>query len=1124
MPGSVPGPVFVPVPGLAFGSGAAIGLGTHREGTVTTRVLELKDIYKDYPSGDDIVRALKGITIKFRDSEFVSILGQSGCGKTTLLNIIGGLDHYTTGDLVINGRSTKGYNDKDWDTYRNHSIGFVFQSYNLIPHQTVLRNVELALTISGVSRGERTRRATEALVAVGLGDQLHKKPTQMSGGQMQRVAIARALVNDPDIVLADEPTGALDSETSVQVMEILKKVAQTKLVIMVTHNPDLAERYSTRIVRLLDGQITEDSNPYVLNVAEIGASGSFPISKRERRRAEKAARKASGKGKKRMSFFTALGLSMRNLATKKGRTTLTAFAGSIGIIGIALILSLSNGAQDYINQVEQDTLSSYPVQLQSENVDMSALMSAMSSMMGADGGEDESDSGSNSSQSATPTEITTNNIMTNIITKLGSGSTNNDLAAFREYLESDDGSRIYDLASDVRYGYDTTLYVYSVNTDDGVLQVNPSTILESLGLGGMMGTSDQTEDETAANSIVSSLGSSTGGMMSSTDVWDQLMNNDDLLESQYDVLVGRMPENYNEVVLITDKNGRISDYLLYTLGMKDQDEVDEMLQDVVNGEELEPADVETYDFDDFLGMEFKLVPSSDFYQKQEDGTWANMKDDEDYMTGVVNDAESIEIVGVIRPNDNAAIEEDQGALGYRADLMEHLLEEIDSSEVAQAQRDNPTTDIFTGLPFERNDDGTLTEAGQAAQDAEEAERAEREAAAAAAASGEATGTDATAGGEAAGTDATATGAGAAAEPAAPTMDDLTAYLAQLDATDPDTANYIRGLVTEAQNAGTPDDQIVAGMQGQFPGFAEYVSAQQAAAAAAGADGTGAAAATTDGTAPTLTTIDDLNAYIATLAATDPDSAAQMQAGIEMMRSQYGMTDDQIVAQFAASIAEAAGDQADEEATVSDATYEGNLRKIGVADVDSPSSIDIYAKDFDSKEEITSIIEDYNTRMQDEGEEGKVIQYTDYVGLMMSSVSTVIDAISYILIAFVAISLVVSSIMIGIITYISVIERTKEIGILRAIGASKRDVSRVFNAETFVIGLISGALGIGVTLLLIIPINIIVYQVAGVANLAALPWNYAAILIAISVVLTLIGGLIPAHMASKKDPVLALRTE
>ena len=920
-------------------------------------MLELRDIYKDYPSGDDIVRALKGVSIKFRDSEFVSILGQSGCGKTTLLNIIGGLDHYTTGDLVINGRSTKGYNDKDWDTYRNHSIGFVFQSYNLIPHQTVLRNVELALTISGVGRRERTERAEEALIAVGLGDQMHKKPNQLSGGQMQRVAIARALVNNPDIVLADEPTGALDSETSVQVMEILKQVSQTRLVIMVTHNPELAMQYSTRVVRLLDGRITEDSDPFE-PAPQLGGDWSRrPQSKRERRRAIKEARKASGKGKRRMSFLTALNLSMRNLLTKKGRTVLTAFAGSIGIIGIALILSLSNGAQGYINSVEQDTLSSYPVQLQSENVDMSAMLAAMGAMTGSGGDEVE----------GTPTEITTDNVMTSIIERLGSGSTHNDLGAFRDYIENGDGHVIYDYANDVRYGYDVILNVYSSDTSDGVVQVNPSTLMSTIGLSSMS-TTALAENDSAAGSLVSSM-SSMSPMMSEVDAWDQLLNNQEVLDSQYDVLAGRMPQSYDEVVLITDKDGHISDYLLYTLGLKDQQEVADMLQDVVDGEDLSVPNPETYAFDDFLGMTFKLVPASSRYQQNADGTWTDMSEDEAFMTSAISAAEDLTVVGVICPNENASIEETNGAIGYRADLTEHLIELNNSSAIAQAQQADPTVDVFTGLPF---------------------------------ATGE--------------------------ETAAPTY-----------------------------------------------------------------------------------TMDDVYAYMATL---DAEMQAAMQAQIDQAYA-AGMTDDQIVEQFAAML------PVPQE---SDATYEGNLEKMGVADVSEPTSIEIYAKDFESKELITNLIEDYNAQMEEDGEESKVLQYTDYVGLMMSSVRTVIDAISYILIAFVAISLVVSSIMIGIITYISVLERTKEIGILRAIGASKRDVSRVFNAETFVIGLLSGVLGIAVTLLLLIPANLIIHNLTGIANMAQLPWIGAGILIVISVLLTLIGGIIPSRMAAKRDPVTALRTE
>ena len=917
-------------------------------------MLELRDIYKDYPVGDDIVRALKGISVTFRDSEFVSILGQSGCGKTTLLNILGGLDRYTTGDLVINGRSTKGFNDKDWDTYRNHSIGFVFQSYNLIMHQTVLRNVELALTISGVSRKERLRRAEEALIRVGLGDQMHKKPTQLSGGQMQRVAIARAIVNNPEIILADEPTGALDSATSVQIMEILKELSQDRLVIMVTHNPELAQQYSTRIVRLQDGHITADTMP--CEPPDSFRRSQAPMTRRERRRAEKQAREASGKGKKRMSFLTALGLSFNNLRTKKGRTVLTAFAGSIGIIGIALILSLSNGTNEYISGVEEDTLSSYPVTLEAKTADFASMLTSMSSAIAADAAaEDER-----------PVDaVLSDNIMTNMIQRMTSSSTTNDLEAFKAYIDDSDsdGARIKDLVNDIQYGYDTTICAYAADTSNGLVRTNPSTVMTSLGFEQEEGQ-DSTAD--AASGLMSDMASSMSSMGgSSVDVWKQLMDNDELLESQYDVLAGRLPEAYNEVVIITENDGTVSDYLLYALGIKDQAELSQMIQDAYAGEELDEPDVESYSYDELLDLQFKLVLPSAYYSQNEDGTWTDRSGDEEYMKSVVDAAEPLTVVGIICPNENAAIEEDNGSIGYTAELTEYVVEKNTESAIVQQQLNNPDVDVFTGIAFTPAENPTYT------------------------------------------------------------MDDVTAYMNTLD---------------EATRAG-------------------------------------------------------------------------MQAQIDQARA-AGMGDDQIVAQFAPLLTQ----------PTTTATYEGNLEILEVSDLDDPSRISLYAKDFESKEEITGIIDDYNDQMRDQGEDDKVIQYTDYVGLIMSSVRTVIDAISYILIAFVAISLVVSSIMIGIITYISVLERTKEIGILRAIGASKRDVSRVFNAETFVIGLFSGALGIGVTLLLLIPANIIIHSLTGISGMAQLPWIGALILIAISVVLTLVGGIIPSRMAAKRDPVTALRSE
>ncbi len=918
-------------------------------------MLELRDIYKDYAVGDDVVRALKGISVTFRDSEFVSILGQSGCGKTTLLNILGGLDRYTTGDLIINGRSTKGFNDKDWDTYRNHSIGFVFQSYNLIMHQTVLRNVELALTISGVSRKERVRRAEEALIRVGLGDQMHKKPTQLSGGQMQRVAIARAIVNNPEIILADEPTGALDTATSVQIMEILKELSQDRLVIMVTHNPELAQQYSTRIVRLQDGNITADTMPY--HPEEGYRRAHVPTTRRERRQMEKELRAQSGKGKKRMSFLTALGLSFNNLRTKKGRTILTAFAGSIGIIGIALILSLSNGTNEYIAGVEEDTLSSYPITLESSTMDLGSLLTSMSAMAGGSSSDEDGD--------AAVDEVASDNVMTTMIQRMTSSQATNDLEAFKAYIDDpdSDGARIKDLVNDIQYGYDTTLYTYASDTSNGLVRTNPSTIMNSLGL-----QQETTQDTTAdaASGLMDSMTSSMSAMGgSSTDVWKQLMDNEDLLKSQYDVLAGRLPEAYNEVVIVTENDGTVSDYLLYTLGLKDQSELSQMVQDAYAGEELAEPKAESYTFDELMNLSFKLVLPSDCYSQNEDGTWTDRSGDEEYMKSVVDNAETLKVVGIIRPNENAAIEENNGSVGYTAALTDYIVEQNRASAIVQQQLNNPDVDVFTGIAFTPS------------------------------------------------------------ETPAYTMDDV--------------YNYMNTL----------DEATRAGVQAQID-----------------------------------------QAYAA------------------------GMTDEQIVEQFAGVLTQ----------PTTNATYEGNLDRLEVSDLDSPSSISIYAKDFDSKEEITDIIDAYNTQMQNDGEDAKVIQYTDYVGLMMSSVRTVIDAISYILIAFVAISLVVSSIMIGIITYISVLERTKEIGILRAIGASKRDVSRVFNAETFVVGLFSGVLGIGVTLVLLIPANIIIHNLTGIAGMAQMPWVGAVVLIVISVLLTLIGGLIPSRMAAKRDPVAALRSE
>ena len=879
------------------------------------RMLQLKNIVKDYVSGDTTVQALKGIDITFRDSEFVSILGQSGCGKTTLLNIIGGLDQYTSGDLIINGRSTTKYKDSDWDTYRNHTIGFVFQSYNLIPHQSVLSNVELALTLSGVSKAERRKRAVEVLEKVGLGDQIHKKPNQMSGGQMQRVAIARALVNNPDILLADEPTGALDSATSIQIMELLKEISKDRLIIMVTHNPELAEKYSSRIVRLLDGKVTDDTMPYEPTDSRVTENN-------------KAKRVKKKKGTS-MSFLTALSLSANNLMTKKGRTLLTAFAGSIGIIGIALILALSSGFQSYIKKVEEDTLSSYPIAIEEEQVDYSSMMSVF---MGQHVGEaSEKEDG----------KIYSNNIISEMLNSMMSQVKVNNLADFKKFIE-DRNNGFDELVSDIQYGYSTTLNIYKEDTSDGIVQVNPSTVLDTIGMGQLSGMS--------GSSMMNS--SMMGG--GSWDVWSELIGNRTLLESQYDVIAGRWPDAYNEIVLIVDENNEISDYALYALGLKDQNEVADTMTRLAKGEEIVSYKTE-YTYEDILDLRYRLIVNTDFYSyNEENDSYTDVRDDEDSYRAAIADGIQLQVVGILRPDPDAVTGAVSGSVGYTSALMEYVINKINASDIVKKQAAAPETDVITGLPFTK--------------DGEEVEMEN-------------------------------------------TFDITTL---------------------------TPEQQ----------------------------------------------------AYLASLSQEELDTlmASYMQPA------------------------------------TSSATYDGNMEAFGVADLEKPSSIMIYPVDFASKDMISDKISEYNDAVRAEGREESVINYTDYIGLMMSSISTIINAISYVLIAFVAISLVVSSIMIGIITYISVLERTKEIGILRSIGASKHDISMVFNAETLIVGFVSGAMGIIVTMLLIIPINAIIKNLSGISNVAGLPWLAALILVLISMALTFIAGLIPAKMAAKKDPVVALRSE
>ncbi len=869
-------------------------------------MLKLENIKKDYITGDTAVHALKGVSVEFRKSEFVSILGQSGCGKTTLLNIIGGLDRYTSGELYIGGRATSDFRDRDWDNYRNHSVGFIFQSYNLIPHQSVLSNVELALTLTGVPRAERRRRAAEALEKVGLADQLNKKPNEMSGGQMQRVAIARALVNDPEILLADEPTGALDSETSVQIMELLKEISKDRLVIMVTHNPELAKQYSTRIIRLLDGNITDDTMPY---------SGD----------GEEKTEKKSGK-RPSMSFLTALSLSLNNLMTKKARTFLTAFAGSIGIIGIALILSLSNGVNAYIARVEEETLSSYPITIEQAGMDVSQLVS---DLMGKNEPSGDREDG----------KIYSNNVMTEMMSTMVNGISANNLSELKKHIEKT--ADFSDNSSEIEYKYSTVMNIY----DEKGSRVNPNTVF----------------------STVFPEGQSSGGNMqmsssfSNTEVWTRLFENKDFLKKQYTVIAGRMPEKYNEIVLAVDKNNQISDYALYSLGLKDSAELEEMMKKAQAGEKIEPTAEVSYTYDDILGLKFRLLCNTDYFEKNADGTWSDKTEDSLYVSSKLNSAaEDITVVGIIRPADSSVANQTSGFVGYPESLMEHLINKVNDSEIVKAQKADPEKDVFTGRPFETDADNM-------------------------------------------------------------TYEQLTAYIAAL-----------------------PEKEQ-----------AEY------------------------------------NAYI-----------SQMTAA--------GQTEEQITEQFKAAIKQKSNN----------ATYDGNLKLMGVSSLDEPSVINIYPKDFEAKEKISDLITEYNKGVKDT----EKITYTDYIGLMLSSVTTIINAISYILIAFVSISLIVSSIMIGIITYISVLERTKEIGVLRAMGASKKDVSRVFNAETLIVGFAAGAIGILITLLLLIPINAVIAAVTDISGLAVLPFAGGAALVIISMLLTLISGLFPSRVAAKKDPVTALRSE
>ena len=986
-------------------------------------MLEIRNIVKDYETGSETVHALKGVSIAFRESELVSILGQSGCGKTTLLNIIGGLDQYTSGDLIINGQSTKQYKSADWDIYRNHSVGFIFQSYNLIPHQSVLSNVELALTLSGVSKAERRRRAKEALEKVGLGNQLNKRPNQMSGGQMQRVAIARALVNDPDILLADEPTGALDSETSIQIMELVKEIAKDRLVIMVTHNPELAEKYSTRIVKLLDGQIVGDSDPF--------DPAKEPTHSEVRKSEVTKGQKTS------MSFLTALSLSKNNLMTKKGRTFLTSFAGSIGIIGIALILSLSNGVQEYINSVERSTLASFPVSIQHETVDYTSLMTSMMNVR------------DNAEENRDPDRIYTNDISTEMMKTMLSEMQTNNLAEFKEYLESDpDG--ISASIEEIQYSYDSNLYIYGHSADGDIMQINPSTVMSA-----MMGQSMADNVSQMTNTYSSLMGSSS---MSSYDAFRELLSTD-MLKTEYEVLAGRLPEAYNEVlVLVTDRN-ELSDVTLYSLGLRDQGELEGMMSSVMVGEsfDLDTGDL-SFSYDDLMGMEFSMLTAPEFYQKNDDGTWTDMRSDSEFMEQAAENGLKLKVVGILKPDADSLISStNSGGIGYTHALTEYMIDKTNSSELVKEQKENPDVDVFTGIEFPKADEE------------EEQPMSQSEA-----------------------------------------MEMLTGMLTEEQRTKLNEG--IMAAITEEQQA-----QIQSAMMGM-------VSDEQMNSIMMGV--------LTPEQLTQLQSGADVNSLL-----TDAQKAqmsAQIAASLtaeqnaELSTMMNGMVDP--TKMYTIFMQVLTTDQLRQlmdmtkEPETTDATYDGNLKLLGVAELSEPSSMKIYATDFESKEKITQLIEKYNDSKIADDNQADVINYTDYVGLMMSSVSDIINAISYILIAFVAISLIVSSIMIGIITYISVLERTKEIGILRAMGASKRDISNVFNAETLIVGFSAGVIGIAVTLLLNIPINIIIENITGIANVALLPWQGGVILVVISMLLTLIAGLVPAGVAAKKDPVEALRTE
>ena len=1023
-------------------------------------MLQIKNICKQYKTGNLIQKALDGVSLNLRDNEFVAILGPSGSGKTTLLNIIGGLDRYDSGDLIINGISTKKYKDRDWDSYRNHTIGFVFQSYNLIPHQTVLSNVELALTISGVSKAERRKRAKRALEQVGLGDQGHKKPNQMSGGQMQRVAIARALVNDPDILLADEPTGALDSETSIQVMNLLKEVAKDRLVVMVTHNPELAYEYATRIVELKDGVIRSDSNPFNVDNKAL----KVPQHK--------------NMGKSSMSLKTSLSLSFNNLKTKKARTILTSFAGSIGIIGIALILSLSNGINQYIQSIEEETLSEYPLQIQSTGFDITSMMDTQSS--------DDS--------TKEDGEVQVFQMLTNIFSRVGS----NDLTSLKEYLDSNKGD-LSKYTKSVEYTYNVVPQIYSANTES-IRQVNPDRSFAALGLG------------------ASSTSNSTMSSMMSTNVFYQMPQNTDLYQEQYDVKAGRWPKKYNECVLVLNNNGKISDFMLYTLGLRDYSELDTMIQQFSQEEKVTvPDNSQSYSYDDIIGINFKLVNPSDCYQYDANyNIYRDKTDDQAYMKQLIDNGENLEIVGIVQPSDGANVTMLQSGIGYLPSLSDHVINQAQSSEIVQKQLATRDIDVFTGKRFDDPESSSLDMNSLFTVDSETLQSAF-------------TFDQSKISMDMSSVDFSQLSIDPSLLPSLDVdsllgdikfelttdqinqisqkiMTQFQQYLKDNNLTDPSKMDeYFRAYLQSDAAKNLIQSEMTALIQesGMAKQFAANLQSQMQTMMAQYSE----------------VIANSLKQQLTTVMADQMDNfSSQFQDAISIDTSKFAsaikvnMSEEELSELMLSLMSE------------DSSSYENNLQKLGYASKDEPSGINIYPLDFESKQEVINVLDQYNENVE-KVDEDKVITYTDYVGTLMSSVTDIINVISYVLIAFVAISLVVSSIMIGVITYISVLERKKEIGILRAIGASKRNISQVFNAETFIIGLFAGVLGIVITLLLLIPGNMIIHDIAGSQDVSAiLPVTGAVVLIILSVVLTLIGGLIPAKKAALEDPVTALRTE